>query len=161
MGARQFERPPSIDEVERPEPMKVYKFWLRTQRGINDEQKQLNEAVETFYFALITRLKRYYSTLESATDRIVIEWDRYRDLYCISTMYTFATPHAYFNLECKGTKKYEMQYYIDDSIHADEIKKLFKGLTFFDRKVLRTFGEPYAEFFKTALKYQQQHTRQL
>lgn len=161
MGARQFERPPSIDEAVRPEPMQVYKFWLRAQKGISDEQKRYNEAIEGLYFALLTRLKRYYGTLENPTDRVVIERDRYRDEYCISTMYTFITPHAYFNLECRATKEYEMKYYIDDSIHADEINKLFKGLTFFDRKVLRTFREPFVDYFKASLKCQQQHTRQL
>ncbi|WAC41075.1 hypothetical protein [Pedobacter sp. SL55] len=141
--------------------MKVYKFWLRAQKGINDEQKRLNEAVEALYFALLTRLIRYYKTLENPTDRIVIEWDRYRDEYNVSVMYSFVTPHAYFSLECKGTKQYEMQYYIDDTIHTDEISRLFKGLTFFDRKVLRTFSEPFPDFFQAALKCQQQHIRQL
>lgn len=161
MGARQFEKPPSIDEVKRPEPMKVYKFWLRAQKGINDEQKRYNEAIEGLYFALLTRLKRYYSTLEKPEDRTIIEWDRYRDEYDVSVMYTFITPHAYFSLECKGTKQYEMQYYIDDTIHTDEIKKLFKGLPFFDRQVLRTFRQPFPVYFQAALKCQQKHTLQL
>lgn len=157
MGARQFERP---DTEERKEQTQVYKFWWTAHKGISEQQKGWNEAIEIGYHAQLERLKRYYASLESPADRLLLEIDRYQDRTSLMAMHTFITPHSYFQLECKG-KEYQVCYYIDAGIHFDAITKLRKGLLLPDMLVDRPFAKPFAEYYQAAIKFRSQHLLQL
>lgn len=157
MGARQFERP----NTERiPEPMQVYKFWWTAHKGVTEEQKGRNEAIDIGYHALLERLKRYYASLENPMDKLVLEINRYQDRTSITVMYTFITPHCYYQLQCIG-KEYQVSYYIDEGIHFDAISNLRKGLLLPDHLVDRKFTKPFADYYQGAIKCRSQHLLQL
>ena len=157
MGARQFERPNTEEPVASTQ---FYKFWWTAYKGLSEQQKGRNEAIDSGFHALLKRLKRYYTTLGNPEDKLVLDINRYQDRTSMMAMYTFVTPHAFFQLECKG-KEYQVCYYIDEGMHHDAIAVLRKGLLIADMLVDRPFNKPFKDYYQAAIKFRCEHLLQL
>ncbi|MCC8410494.1 hypothetical protein LJ707_16245 [Mucilaginibacter sp. UR6-1] len=111
--------------------LKGTKRWVQAKRITNGDSllKIRNELVEDGYMRIIEKVKLMYQQLDHST--IVFERDYRRDKsQGLFGMHTFITPHFYFNLECRLTFDFIIEYDFYNCPFEDAVSELMLGFPY-------------------------------
>lgn len=131
------------------------KRWVQAKRMTNGNSllKARNELVEEGYMRIVEKVKLMYQQSDYST--IIFERDYRKDKsQGLFGMHSFITPHFYFNLECRLTFDFIIEYDFYNCPFEDAIRELM-SVHLSKEAIIHTPQKPNCtEFYKRVLKVQ-------
>lgn len=133
---------------------RAFTNYHKAKRYNSKKERELNQAIESFYHTLIKKVKELYSTLPNKADRVIILLDRTNDIGTYSGVHCFLTPHFFVHLECDIYFKYKVEYQFCLCPFQPEIEKLLASLLLTSFSTQITSQPDYPAFFRRVLACQ-------